>query len=159
MTKPRTMKEYWKCCGGGKDCGREVNKTKDEETCPECSHRKCPSCEKIEPSPPLQDELNYQHQHVDDFHPADFAHAPADYDDCQQQYVFSFQGLAYADNLPPIQHKSNYHPVEHRRPKPSMRGWWHCCQCGDDVNPETNSWTCPVCYHEKCDSGCYIHQR
>jgi hypothetical protein len=37
-------------------------------------------------------------------------------------------------------------------------GWWHCCQCGAHNNPAVSGWTCPVCYHDKCDY-CYILQR
>lgn len=153
MTRPPRMEGFWRCCGGGKDCGREVNKSKDGETCPDCSHKKCPSCEKIRQPSPLQDELSCQHQDVGYFHPADFAHEPA------TMMASNRMPSTCKDGLPPMQYESSSHLVEHlRRPRPSMRGWWHCCQCGDNVNLEINSWTCPACNHRKCNYDCYIHQ-
>ncbi|KAG4437700.1 hypothetical protein IFR05_006824 [Cadophora sp. M221] len=36
---------------------------------------------------------------------------------------------------------------------PPTKGWWNCCQCHREVNPETHGYTCPDCAnHPKCDS-------
>jgi len=40
--------------------------------------------------------------------------------------------------------------VQHTR-APSTSGWWRCCGCGREVNPDLNNDDCPDCGHHKCD--------
>ncbi len=35
--------------------------------------------------------------------------------------------------------------------RPSLAGWWRCCQCQYDVNSALWGDDCPMCTHEKCD--------
>lgn len=41
-----------------------------------------------------------------------------------------------------------YYPINTARP--SMAGWWRCCQCGGDNNPAYEMGRCVLCGHYAC---------
>ena len=139
-----SLEDWYKCCGGeGKECGREVN-SKAFDVCPECSHEKCDSCGEVERPSPVPEEhgaTGFIQQYGGVFHPIDN----------EQRTSYNYgreKELAHGPQL-----------IRYPRPRPSTRGWWHCCGCGADNDPRVNDWTCPSCYHVKCYDGCYIHQQ
>jgi hypothetical protein len=140
---PPSLEGWWKCCGGEEsDCGREVNPELNQETCPECGHSKCDSCDKIDTPSPIPEEygVSGSQYYSNILHPSNYSQRTSNDHDCQHQHIHGLE------------------PVEYTR-RPSTRGWWHCCQCGADNNPAVSGWTCPICYHDKCDYDCYILQR
>lgn len=140
ITHPVTWEGWWTCCGNGKGCGREVNSKLFQNTCPDCGHEKCESCGLVERPSPVPEDYSRQHHHANGFP--------------HEMNTPSHQGYGYQYSY--HQHHANhYNPVEYSR-RPSMRGWWHCCQCGADNNPAVNDWTCPVDYHDKCEN-CYVY--
>lgn len=34
---------------------------------------------------------------------------------------------------------------------PSTEGWWRCCGCKREINPENFGTSCPDCQHQKCE--------
>ena len=144
MKHHTSMARWWKCCGKEKTCDREVNSDLFGTTCPDCGHEKCEYCSEIETPTPIRDESDYQHQYADDLQPVEYTS-----DIRPVEYTNDFYAVEYADALLPVECTQ----------QPSMRGWWRCCECSADNNPQTVGNSCPgPCYHDKC-SGCYIHQQ
>lgn len=153
---------WWTCCGGdNKDCGREVNSALYQNTCPQCSHERCDSCRPAKAPSPVRDEHVHQPQYAPKYHPLGHPGGPPEAY-CQQQYCANFETLEY--NLPLgevcLQYSAdNYSPQEcSGRRRPSMRGWWRCCQCSANNNPQVVGSWCPECEHGKC-ADCYVYQR
>ena len=132
---------WWKCCGGdGKECGREVN-SNAFEVCPDCAHEKCNSCGDVERPSPIPEDCEtsvYQQNYGGTCHLISYQRQASDNCEWQQRHAQEFQ------------------PVQHPRANPSMRGWWHCCQCESNNNPVTTGYCCPVCSHHKCDAFCTV---
>ena len=42
-------------------------------------------------------------------------------------------------------------PLDRDMTRPSLKGWWRCCECHIDINPAVHDFTCPVCSHERCN--------
>ncbi len=138
------LEDWWTCCGGeGKECSREVNSKLFGNSCPDCQHERCDSCGEIRrPSPVPEDGFLRQYTYnLNNLHLFEAGQGPREGYGPQNIYGHSL------------------HQVECPRRPPSMRGWWHCCQCGSDNNPETTGNTCPVCEHVKCRNGCSAHER
>ena len=136
--KMPSLAGWWTCCGGeDNDCGREVKEELHGETCPECQHRKCNSCDPVKRPTPVPEERVHQYRLADGLH-ADIG----------------TPGSGHYANLQ--QYAGTYHPDEYTRQPVSFSGWWYCCQCTTNVNPNVNDWTCPVCWHVYCDN-CYVY--
>jgi hypothetical protein len=72
--------------------------------------------------------------------------------DIREQDLIHISIVIDDDTLEPPQHYDGTVPM-HDLPQLPMVGWWRCCRCKNDNNPELTEGICTVCGHTR-DSSC-----
>ncbi|PVH86214.1 hypothetical protein DL98DRAFT_10431 [Cadophora sp. DSE1049] len=132
---------WWKCCKC--DGGREVNPEKDQTTCPDCSHTRCNDCKTTSPPlTPIKNQFGFGFE------------APGNCLSLHQEGPADYHEHSHYEDS----HHVQYPPVgdlpgpgyEYGR-RPSMNGWWQCCQCSQEVNSAWYQRDCTSCSHHNND--------
>jgi hypothetical protein len=139
-TQPPNTEEHWKCC----KCEFDVVPTKlDGTTCPNCSHTKCDDCGHVTPPPtPVRNSHTTYYRYFECSHDSDLRFHLADLS----------QPAPYANGNADLESHYGYGIAHNHSARPSITGWWKCCQCFMVVNPAVNGSDCPDsdCGHKRC---------
>lgn len=141
-TTAADISSWVKCC----KCEREYDPVPWKSACPDCMHPKCDDCKPPrQPTPVPVDRVDYsQYYHTSRQHSRSFS-----------EHAESGSSSTYFHTRRSLGHRHGVRDPRNQG-RPSMRGWWKCCQCGESVNPAVNEDECPgyQCYHTRCNYYC-----
>jgi len=145
---PMADPEKWQCheCGSGPHLYATTKRCTGVVEGRQCGHKVCDDCKKDNNiQPPLASKWRTRssdHQHGD-VPIRDFTALHSGYD--HERSVNAMCGGGRRMNL-------------RLTSRPSMAGWWKCCQCRNWNNPTLSPERCVQCQHRKC-SYCTLGRR